>query len=216
MTDDLILLTSDIVSAMVANNKVGAHELPDLIASVHAALLSTSKPVEPEAPAGPVAATTARKSLSNPAHIISMIDGKPYQTLKRHITRHGYTVDSYKEAFGLPKSYPTVAETYSKTRREISLAAGLGHKKLGAAVETFEGAAEAAIEAVEKPIAAGGKKLGIFAAKAAAAAHLTGDVKPAPKKRGRPAKASTAAKVPAITAEETKRTGWWSKRTPTV
>jgi predicted transcriptional regulator len=212
MTDDLILLTSDIVSAMVANNKVNSSELPGLIESVHTALVNTSKPSEPEAPAGPVGATTARKSVSNPAHIVSMIDGKPYQTLKRHITRNGYTVESYKEAFGLPRDYPMVAAGYSAARREISLKLGLGRKKVGAAVDAIEGVAETVIEAVEKPVKAAGKKLGIAAAKAAAAAHLTNGETPAPKKRGRPAKASSAAKAPAIVADEPKRTGWWAKK----
>jgi predicted transcriptional regulator len=180
-SSDLIALTADIVSAHVNNNNVNSAELPALIASVHAALVKTSAPAEPEAPAGPVGATTARKSLSNPAHIISMIDGKPYQTLKRHITRHGYTAESYKEAFGLPRDYPMVASAYSAARREISLATGLGRKKVGDAVA-----------AVEKPVKAAGKKLGIVAAKAAAAVHLTNDDKPAAK-RGRPAKAKVEA-----------------------
>jgi len=183
---ELIALTSDIVSSMVANNKVAANELPDLIASVHAALVQTSAPVEPEAAAKPVGAVSVRKSLADPSKIISMIDGKPYSALKRHLKTQGFTPASYREAFGLPASYPMVAEAYSAARREISVRLGLGRKKVGNAVESVEHAAEAAVETIAKPVKATAKKLGIAAAKAAASAHLTGDG--APKKAGRPKK----------------------------
>lgn len=35
-----------------------------------------------------------------PDHIVSMIDGKPYRMLKRHLSLHGYTPESYRETFG--------------------------------------------------------------------------------------------------------------------
>lgn len=189
MTDnaELISLTADIVSSMVANNEVANDELPGLISSVHAALANTAAPAKPDVPAEQVGATTIRKSLASPDHIVSMIDGKPYKALKRHITRHGFTVASYKEAFGLPASYPTVAKGYSATRRELSLKLGLGRKKLGGAAE----AVEVAADTVVKPVKTATKKLGIVIAKAGAAVHL-GGLEGTPKKRGRPPKAKTS------------------------
>jgi predicted transcriptional regulator len=157
--------------------------IPVLIASVHAALVKTAAPAEPEVPAGPVAATTARKSLSSPDRIISMIDGKPYQTLKRHITRHGYTAESYRAAFGLPRDYPMVAAGYSSARREISLKIGLGRKKISTAAV-----------ALENPVKTAAKKLGIVAGKGAAA-HPIGDAKPAAK-RDRPARITAEISAP--------------------
>jgi predicted transcriptional regulator len=60
-SSDLIALTADIVSSHVSHNMVSNADLPVLIASVHAALVKTAAPAEREVPAGPVAATTARK-----------------------------------------------------------------------------------------------------------------------------------------------------------
>jgi predicted transcriptional regulator len=174
MNEDLIELTSDIVSAHVSYNNVAASDLPMLIASVHAALVKVSAPAVPASPAKLEGAVSARNSVASSGHILSMIDGKPYKTLKRHIGRHGYTPESYKEAFGLPKSYPMVAESYASARREIAKTIGLGRRKTLALVEDAEAKVGAIAGAIETPIRAIGKKLGIAAAKAAAAEHLRG------------------------------------------
>lgn len=47
-------------------------------------------------------------------HLVSMIDGKPYKMLKRHLGMNGYTPDSYRAAFGLPRDYPMVAQAYAE------------------------------------------------------------------------------------------------------
>ena len=52
--------------------------------------------------------------------LISLIDGKPYVMLKRHLQKHGYTPDSYRAAFDLPADYPMVTEEYSKRRAVLS------------------------------------------------------------------------------------------------
>lgn len=129
----LIELTADIVSAHLSNNVVGTADVPTLIQSVHQALTKavsgTAQAPEAVINEKPVAAIGTRKSISDPEHIISMIDGKPYKSLKRHITRHGYTPDSYREAFSLPASYPMVAPAYSERRRAVAKQLGLGRKK---------------------------------------------------------------------------------------
>jgi predicted transcriptional regulator len=187
---ELISLTADIVSSMVANNKVATNEISDLINSVHAALARASAPAKPDEVEKPTGVISVRKSLADPSKIISMIDGKPYSAIKRHITRHGFTPESYREAFGLPASYPMVAQAYSAVRREISLKLGLSRKKVGDAVATVERVAEAAVETGTKPVKSARKKLGIVAATAATAAH-SGRGDKAPKRRGRPPKAKT-------------------------
>lgn len=130
MSNDLLDLTALIVSEYAGNNSISANELPALIQSVYASLAKVDQPAEEVAPAGPVAATTARKSLSNPAHIISMIDGKPYAMLTRHLKGQGYTPQSYRQAFGLPADYPMTAPAYSEKRRTLAKAIGLGRKKV--------------------------------------------------------------------------------------
>jgi hypothetical protein len=74
-------------------------------------------------------AVSVRKSLANREHIISMIDGKPYKTLRRHLGTHGLTPDQYRERYGLKPDYPMVAEAYSETRRAMAKKIGLGTKQ---------------------------------------------------------------------------------------
>jgi predicted transcriptional regulator len=152
--DSLLEMTSDIVSAMVTNNTVSAEELPALITSVYGALSGLGEegqaPVEAEKP---TPAVTARRSQADPNVLISMIDGKPYSSLKRHVTRHGYTPESYREAFGLKADYPMVAPGYSERRRELAKKIGLG-RKAEAAPEPKPAAApaeEAAPKKARKP-----------------------------------------------------------------
>jgi predicted transcriptional regulator len=127
--DSLLEMTSDIVTAMVTNNSVPADQLPALITSVYGALagLGDEGQVAVEAEK-PTPAVTARRSQADPNVLISMIDGKPYSSLKRHVTRHGYTPESYREAFGLKSDYPMVAPGYSERRRELAKKIGLGRK----------------------------------------------------------------------------------------
>jgi len=73
-------------------------------------------------------AVTARKSLANPDVIISMIDGKPYKTLRRHLATNGMTPAEYRERYGLKADYPMVAVTYSESRRAMAKKIGLGRK----------------------------------------------------------------------------------------
>ena len=75
-----------------------------------------------------VAAVSTRKSLASKDHLVSMIDGKPYKTLRRHLSRHGLTPEQYRERYNLRADYPMVAENYSNTRREMAKKIGLGRK----------------------------------------------------------------------------------------
>lgn len=58
--------------------------------------------------------------------IVSFLDGRRYQTLKRHLTKHGLDPKSYRERFGLPSDYPMVASAYSERRATIARSNGLG------------------------------------------------------------------------------------------
>lgn len=128
MTDDrkqdLLELTADIVSAHVSNNSVSPADLPAVIAKVHASLAGLGAPIaaaEPEfLPAVPV------RSSIKPDALISLIDGKPYKMLKRHLSLHGLTPDAYRQRYGLRPDYPMVASVYSEKRRELAKSIGLG------------------------------------------------------------------------------------------
>lgn len=122
----LVTLTADIVAAHVSNNSVAVGDVANLIANVHAALTSLNKPAEPvdEKPKG---AVSIRASIK-PDHLISMIDGKPYKMLRRHLAQNSYTPETYRETFGLPKDYPMVAASYAEQRRDLAKKIGLGRK----------------------------------------------------------------------------------------
>ncbi|MEO6624496.1 MAG: MucR family transcriptional regulator [Burkholderiaceae bacterium] len=71
---------------------------------------------------------TVRRSLSSKDHIISLIDGKPYKTLRRHLSGHGLTADDYRKRYGLKPDYPMVSPGYSQVRSDLAKKIGLGRK----------------------------------------------------------------------------------------
>lgn len=121
-----ISLAAEVVAAYVGNNTVAVADLPGLIRAVHDALAGVGTPeAAPSEPATKATAAQIRKSIT-PDALISFIDGRPYKTLKRHLTTHGSTVEEYKARFGLPKDYPTTAPAYSEARSAMAKALGLG------------------------------------------------------------------------------------------
>lgn len=121
-------LTVDIVTAYLSKNPIAADQVPALIASVHSALSGAGvEPVEPEEVVQKPSASQVRKSLTDDG-LISFVDGKTYKSLKRHLSRHGFTPESYRETFGLRSDYPMVAPAYSRARSEMAKAIGLGAK----------------------------------------------------------------------------------------
>ena len=73
-------------------------------------------------------AVTVRKSLASKDHMLSLIDGKPYKMLRRHLSGHGLTPEQYRERYNLKPDYPMVAEAYSESRRAMAKKIGLGRK----------------------------------------------------------------------------------------
>lgn len=61
--------------------------------------------------------------------LISFEDGKPYKMLKRSLSLRGMTMAYYREKWGLPDDYPSVAPAYSARRSELAKANGLGRKR---------------------------------------------------------------------------------------
>lgn len=142
---DYTTLTVQLLSAYVANNSVPSNELAALIQSTRSALIEDTAPAEVETPEH-TPAVSIRKSLSSREHVISLIDGRPYKTLKRHLAANGLTPDEYRERFGLPKSYPMVAPGYSEQRRAVAQKIGLGQR--GTAAQAAAQASPPSNEAV--------------------------------------------------------------------
>lgn len=138
---NLVAMTIEIVASYVAHNTIPAEDVPGFIAKTHEAIAGIAK--GPDAPAGEAPAgepeftpaVTVRKSLASPDHILSMIDGKPYKSLKRHLGSHGLTPAEYRVRYGLKSDYPMVAPGYSAQRREVAQRLGLGRKRQAPAAE---------------------------------------------------------------------------------
>ncbi|ANI80253.1 Transcriptional regulatory protein rosAr (plasmid) [Sphingobium sp. EP60837] len=156
---DITALTVQLLSAFVSKNTVSSESLAELIKTTRAALTEEPTPAVSETPAQEfVPAVSVRKSLSSPEHIISLIDGKPYKTLKRHLATHGLTPEQYRERYKLPKSYPLVATSYSDARRAVAQRLGLGRKPAATSVATNAPAVEApAAESKSAPSKAAAK-----------------------------------------------------------
>ena len=125
---DLIHIAGQIISAYVAKNPVQTASLPDLIRKVHATLNGIAHEASqavPEASHEKPTAAQIRKSVM-PGGVVSFIDGKPYQSLKRHLTGHGFDPHSYCAHFGLPADYPMVSPRYAAKRSEMAKAIGFG------------------------------------------------------------------------------------------
>lgn len=125
----LLACTSEIVATYAANNDgLDSAGLVSLISQVHEALRQSASSVSgagAEAVYQP--AISVRRSVTNDK-LFSLIDGKPYSSLKRHLRTNGLTPDEYRARYKLPADYPMVAPGYSARRSEMAKSNGLGVK----------------------------------------------------------------------------------------
>jgi predicted transcriptional regulator len=196
---DLTTLTVQLLSAYVSNNSVANEDLAALITATRTALQGVTVPevtAEPEF----TPAVSVRKSLASSEHILSLIDGKPYKTLKRHLSTHGLTPAQYRERYKLPIDYPMVAPAFAEQRRAIAAKIGLGRRQ---AVQPLA-ASEPELLVATPPAKKVATQKKSVATKAKVARAKPAKVVPEPGKSVEaPATATSAAKeVPAV-----KRTG---------
>lgn len=127
MTEDVLGLTAQIVSAHVTKNPVPVEELPALIREVYKTLSTVG---EVAAPVGaPKPSVPVTKSVF-PDYIVCLEDGKQMTMLKRHLmTEHNMTVDQYRAKWALPSNYPMVAPSYAETRSTLAKKMGLGRSR---------------------------------------------------------------------------------------
>jgi len=106
-------------------------DLPTVIRTIYGALRAADGPVPAVASAvparEPLTAKQIRDSITDDA-LISFEDGKPYRSLKRHLSARGLTPAQYRAKYGLPNSYKMVAPSYSARRSALAKKIGLGRK----------------------------------------------------------------------------------------
>ena len=117
--ENTIELATELTIAWLSNpnTRVSADEVTAFLNKMRDSIAALARDVEAagttnDQPAEYVPAVSVRKSLSDPDHIISMIDGKKYKTLRRHLSTHGMTPAEYRVHYGLKPDYPIVSPNY--------------------------------------------------------------------------------------------------------
>lgn len=124
--DEIMKMTSTIVSSFVANNPVPSDSLSDLIVSVHKTISSLANPEPVQTQERLKPAVSVKQSITDD-YIICLEDGKKMKMLKRYLRSHyGMTPDEYRKRWNLPADYPMVAPNYTKKRSEFAKKIGLG------------------------------------------------------------------------------------------
>jgi predicted transcriptional regulator len=119
-------MTTDIVASFVANNKVSADELGELIRSVHRTLASLSSGGAARAVERPKPAVPINRSVHHD-YIVCLEDGKKLKMLKRYLrSTYDLSPDEYRKRWGLTPDYPMVAPSYAARRSEFAKKIGLG------------------------------------------------------------------------------------------
>lgn len=125
--EDMLRMTTEVVSAYVGNNSLPAAQIPDVIKTVYSSIASLNQ--EAEAKEAPKPAVAIRNSIK-PDYIVCLEDGKKLKMLKRHLrTTYDMTPDEYRAKWGLPADYPMVAPNYAKQRSEFAKKIGLGRRR---------------------------------------------------------------------------------------
>jgi predicted transcriptional regulator len=123
--DNLLMLTTEIVSSHLSNNQMGAEEIPSLIQRIYKTLASVGMETVPNAER-PQPAVPIKKSVT-PDYIVCLEDGKKLKMLKRHLkTAYDMTPEEYRERWGLNADYPMVAPNYARQRSRLAKEIGLG------------------------------------------------------------------------------------------
>lgn len=130
---DAVTMSVELAMAWAANpsNQSKPEDVMSFLKTAHSAITDLANG------AGNVAGVSAelhqgavseKESLASDDVIISLIDGKPYKSLRRHLTAHGMNPDEYRRRYGLAHDYPMVSRTYSVQRSQMAKASGLGRK----------------------------------------------------------------------------------------
>ena len=152
MPKNYVELSANIVSAYVSKNSVRPADLGELIASVHQTLSGLGGPVAPAVEDVERPTPSQIKKSITPDALISFEDGKPYKTLRRHLTIRGLSPETYRTKYGLPVDYPMTSASYSAQRSELARNLGLGSYRKAAAkvAQCDETVAEEASDAKPK------------------------------------------------------------------
>jgi predicted transcriptional regulator len=121
-------LTTQIVTAYIRKNPIGADALPAMISAVHEALgrLGTppEDPVVERTPAVPIRRSVHRD------YVVCLECGHRGQMVRRHLAAaHGLTVEEYRARWNLSADHAMIAPVYSERRSTMAKQLGLGGRR---------------------------------------------------------------------------------------
>jgi predicted transcriptional regulator len=132
--DTLRTLVAEVAAAYFSNSHVSPTDIPNVIAQISQSLEAVGQVAEAvsTAEAAPeevrkLTRAQIQKSITSDA-LISFEDGRPYKTLRRHLSVKGLSPEQYRQKWGLPGDYPMTAPSYSEQRKALAQKIGLGRK----------------------------------------------------------------------------------------
>lgn len=124
--EDMLRMTTEVVSAFVGNNALSPSQIPEIIKTVYGSLSAISG--DGSGKDAPKPAVPIRRSIT-PDFIVCLEDGKKLKMLKRHLrTTYNLTPEEYRAKWGLPADYPMVAPNYAQQRSDFAKRIGLGRR----------------------------------------------------------------------------------------
>lgn len=125
--EDLLVLTTQIVSSHLSNAELPIDEVPQFMETIHTKLteLSIKDGLNTlQEPALPIEQSVT------PDFIFCLEDGKKFRMLKKHLRAcYGMSPEEYRAKWGLRADYPMVAPNYAIKRQELAKQSGLGKKR---------------------------------------------------------------------------------------
>ena len=118
-----------IVSAYVGHNAVTPDQVPEVIATIYAALSRLGQPRQASEAIRPEPAISIRRSV-RPDSITCLECGWAGKMIKRHLSSsHELSSEQYRARWGLAPEYPLTAPNYSEQRSAFAKGSRLGHRR---------------------------------------------------------------------------------------
>jgi predicted transcriptional regulator len=123
----LVELAAEIVSSHASNSPLSTEQLLSEIQKVYAALQALESGSESQVAEAPKAAITVKDAFKK-NEVVCMICSKGgFKTLTRHLkTAHDMKPGAYRKQFGIARTQPLAARSFSESRRQMAQDRGLG------------------------------------------------------------------------------------------
>ncbi|TYO98234.1 MucR family transcriptional regulator [Geothermobacter ehrlichii] len=123
---ELLQMAKDLVEAQATSRSMSTEEMVSSLSELYKALQKLSQAPEAAGEQQEGAPVVSRKKAFGRDKVYCMICGEGMKTLARHLrTKHDMTPADYRRQFDIPRSQPLAAKSYSETRRQMALDAGL-------------------------------------------------------------------------------------------